>query len=231
MYNTSTLQDEITTRAKALGADIVRFVDISSVDRDKNQGFSTAILIGIVLSKEYLEVISRDPEYFKQLKINNTNDSDEFHLAELATDGMADQLEAFIISNGFKAFSQSEENLLKSGFYNKELKSAVLPHKTIARLSGIGWIGKHDLIVTPEFGSAICMCTVLTDAPFACSNEILASRCGECNNCIKACKVDALKGNSWDPDFSIDQIIDVFSCIPCFQCVVHCPWTRKYMRK
>lgn len=227
----SSLQDKIIVKAKSLGADLVRFVDISSLSQEQNLGYPAAVLIGIVLSKEYLEELSRNPDYFNQQKINNSSDSDEFHLTELATDGIADQLATFITSNGFKAFSQSEENLLKAGYYNQELKSAALPHKTIARLSGIGWIGKHDLIVTPEYGSAISMCTVLTDAPIACSQEIIASRCGECNNCINACKKNALNGNPWEPGFSREQLVDVFSCITCFQCVIHCPWTRKYMRK
>lgn len=227
----SSLQDKIIVKAKALGADLVRFVDISSLSKEQNMGFSAAVLIGIVLSKEYLETLSRNPDYFNQQKINNTSDSDEYHLAELATDRIADQLAIFFTSNGFKALPQSEENLLKNGFYNKGLKKTVLPHKTIARLSGIGWIGKHDLIVTPEYGSAICMSTVLTDAPIACPQEIVASRCGECNNCKKACKVNALKGHAWEPGLSRDQLVDVFSCNPCFQCVVNCPWTRKYMRK
>ena len=32
-------------------------------------------------------------------------------------------------------------------------------------LAGLGWIRKRNLLVTPDFGSAICMCSVLTNTP------------------------------------------------------------------
>ena len=37
-----------------------------------------------------------------------------------------------------------------------------LPHKTVATRAGLGWIGKSCLLVTPEFGSAVRLSSLLT---------------------------------------------------------------------
>jgi epoxyqueuosine reductase QueG len=38
--------------------------------------------------------------------------------------------------------------------------TSALPHKTIAILSGIGYIGKSNLFITEEFGAAQCLGSV-----------------------------------------------------------------------
>ncbi len=107
-----------------------------------------------------------------------------------------------------------------------------MPHKTIALLAGLGWIGKHNLLVTQEFGSAICMCTVLTNAPIQTVLHTPSnSLCGDCNICKNICPANALKGTSWKIGTSRNAIVDVFECSPCLKCLALCPWTQKYMKK
>ena len=42
---------------------------------------------------------------------------------------------------------------------------SILPYKTIATKSGLGWIGRSALFVTPEYGSAVALGAILTDMP------------------------------------------------------------------
>jgi hypothetical protein len=77
-----------------------------------------------------------NPDYVEQMKINNTINKDEFYLTELKTDRIADCIENYIVSKGFKAYSQFEDNILKTGYYDKENRKTPLPHKTIAGLVG-----------------------------------------------------------------------------------------------
>ena len=128
--------------------------------------------------------------------------------------------------------SQSEDNIYSTGFYNEKTKSTPLPHKTIAGLAGLGWIGKHNLLVTPEFGSAICMCTVLTDAPIEpVLHTPVNSQCGNCSICKDICSFKAIEGNTWNIRTSRDELVDVYKCNTCLRCLVFCPWTQIYMKK
>ena len=188
-------QKELLTEIEKQGVDFIYFVDISHLTDKQNKGYSTAILFGIALSKDYLKKVAANPDYVEQMKINKTIKNDEFHLTELTTDKIADNIERFIVSNGFKAYSQSEDNILKTGYYDKENRKTPLPHKTIAGLAGLGWIGKHNLLVTEKYGSAISICSVLTDAPIDSKRQKASvPLCGNCNICREICKPSAIKG-------------------------------------
>ncbi len=228
---TTLFQKELLNEIKKQKVDFVRFVDISHLTTEQNKGYPTAILIGITLSKEYLRKVASTPDYVEQMKVNRTIKDDEFHLTEIKTDKIADHLENYLGFRGFKAYSQSEDNILKTGYYDKEKKTTPLPHKTIAGLAGLGWIGKHNLLVTNEYGSAISMCSVLTNAPLESKRqEPLNPRCGNCNVCKEVCKANAIKGKIWNCGIAREKIVDVFLCTTCFQCVVQCPWTQKYIK-
>lgn len=162
---------------------------------------------------------------------SNQIDEDEFHAKERLTDKLADKLADFISKKGYSAFSQSENNLGLTGSYNEETKHSPLPHKTIAGRAGLGWIGKHNLLVSPEYGSAISMCTVLTDAPLqTVAHAPPISKCGDCSICIDICKAGALKGTTWTMGTTRDELLDVHRCTSCLRCLALCPWTQKYMK-
>ena len=54
--------------------------------------------------------------------------------------------------------------------YNEQLYG-IFSHKMAARLSGLGWIGKCCLLVTPEVGPRVRWGTMLTDAPLKATNK------------------------------------------------------------
>lgn len=226
------LANNIKTHLKNQGADFIHFVDISGLPKEQNKGFSNAILFGIVLSPKYLNRVSNSTGYVEKMKQSGQIENDEFHLTELKTDRIADDLEKYLQKNGFPAYSQSEANIEATGFYDKQNQTTPLPHKTIALMAGLGWIGKHNLLVTKEFGSAISMCTVLTDAPLKTFLKTpINSLCGDCNICVETCLPKALKGNSWEKEKSRDNLLIIKCCCTCFECLVHCPWTLNYTKR
>ena len=94
-----------------------------------------------------------------------------------------------------KAVSQSDTELLADGVFNFETKESVLPHKTVALLGGLGWIGKNNLLITPEYGAAQCLGTVLTDAPLkTVLHEPLSPKCGNSIPCLNICYRKVPKG-------------------------------------
>jgi epoxyqueuosine reductase len=152
--------NELISELNTRGVNFIKVVDISMLSEKENRGFSVAILIGIVLS----------PDYIFRLSKENIVDYSEFGEKEHLADELAEWTTDFIIAKGYKAFAQSEKNLI-NGFYNEATKTTPLPHKKIAVLAGEGWIGKSNLLVTQEYGSALCMCTVLTNAPLPTENS------------------------------------------------------------
>ena len=209
--------------------DLVGFVDISLLPASQNKRFPVAIIFGKALSRRYLSFLATTPGYVNHLRSENRIAEDEFDRTEKNTDHLADELALFLVKIGYKAYAQSEKNIENTGFYNKEAKSTPLPHKTIAVLGGWGWIGKHNLLVTPEFGSAISMCTVLTDAPVQTANQIPDDpACGECTICKEVCPVHAINGKNWSKGIHRDELVDVYKCTTCLQCMVQCPYTKKY---
>ena len=61
--------------------------------------------------------------------------------------------------------------------------------------AGIGTYGKSGLLVTREYGSAIRIVGVVTDARLQAGKPLIESVCIGCMKCIKACPTSALLGD------------------------------------
>ena len=191
------------------------------LSENENRGYSVAILIGIVLSSSYIFCLSKE----------NIVDYSEFSEKEHCADKLAEWTADFIEAKKYKAFAQSERNLILHGFYDETTKATPLPHKKIAILAGLGWIGKNNLLVTKEYGSALCMCSVLTNAPLPTENKpIIMPKCRECTVCKDICPTGAIHGFTWETGMNRDLIVDVYHCDGCLKCLANCPWTQKYMK-
>lgn len=213
--------NELIFELNTYGANFVKTVDISMLSINENRGYSVALLIGIVL----------EPSYIFRLSKKNIIDHSEFTEKESCADRLAEWTADFIIAKGYKAFAQSERNLELHGFYDETTKSTPLPHKKIAILAGLGWIGKNNLLVTQEYGSALCMCSVLTNAPFITENRaVTMTKCGECTVCKDICPTGAIHGAIWEIGMNRDLIVDVYHCNTCLKCLANCRWTQKYMK-
>ena len=68
---------------------------------------------------------------------------------------------------------------------------AHLSHKHVAVEAGLGWIGRNNLLVTPQYGARVRLGTVLTDMPLP-AGAPLEEDCGECRACIEACPAGAI---------------------------------------
>lgn len=203
------------------GADIVNVVDISMLSVNERRGYDIAILIGIVLSRDYIY----------RLMTEDTIDYSEFSDKEKRSEQLAEWTADFITAKGYKAFAQSENNLIQHENYAESIKTTPLPHKKIALLAGLGWIGKNNLLVTKEYGSALSMCTVLTNLSLPTENKpIIMPKCGSCIVCKNICPIKAIHGITWGFDVARDEIVDVYHCEACLKCLVNCPWTLNYMK-
>lgn len=66
-----------------------------------------------------------------------------------------------------------------------------ISEKPIAQRSGIGYFGKHSIIINKNHGSWIILGEIITDAAIEI-DEPLAMECGSCQLCIDACPTKAI---------------------------------------
>jgi len=142
----------------------------------------------------------------------------------------------YLRSRGWKAFAIPPDTDRRDISFASCLYP-LFPHKTAATCSGLGWIGKNGLLVTPEYGARLSWGTVLTDAPLKVSRTpYLKGECKTCNRCVDACPAGAIIGRKWTRDSAGEPLIDVEKCTRqleyhekvigksiCAHCIVVCP--------
>jgi ferredoxin len=102
-------------------------------------------------------------------------------------DRAAFRLAVFIRDRGFKALP-----IAASQIVDWENQRAHLSHKKVGRLAGLGWIGRNNLLVNPEYGSQFRLATVLTDMPLE-PDQTVDRDCGGCFNCLASCPAGAIR--------------------------------------
>ena len=63
--------------------------------------------------------------------------------------------------------------------------------KALAQQGGVGWIGKHTNLITPEYGSWVFLSEIIVTAPLAYDPPAV-DQCGHCRLCIDACPTQAI---------------------------------------
>lgn len=83
--------------------------------------------------------------------------------------------------------------------------SNALPERYIAKLAGIGHIGKNQMLITEKYGSYVFLGEIITDL-YLMPNEINSNDCGKCNICQKACPSNALREEGCYPNVCLSYI-------------------------
>lgn len=64
--------------------------------------------------------------------------------------------------------------------------------KAWAVRAGLGWMGKHTNVITPEFGSWVFIGELLLNFELDYDDQEIADQCGSCTLCIDACPTGAI---------------------------------------
>lgn len=132
-----------------------------------------------------------------------------YRMLNLLLDQTALKLSLAIQETGYSALPIPASQII-----DWEKQTAHLSHKMIALRAGIGWIGKNNLLVHPEFGSKIRLATVLTDMPLDTDKRLekvgptRSQDCGNCSKCIEVCPVSAIGETyeQWDKTACLEKL-------------------------
>lgn len=70
---------------------------------------------------------------------------------------------------------------------------APILERAYAQEAGLGFIGKHTLLITPEHGSWVVLAELITDLDLPCDAPAV-NQCAACTRCLDACPTGALTG-------------------------------------
>jgi epoxyqueuosine reductase len=157
------------------------FIFPPEVIQDLNYG----IALGFPLQEQVLAEITEQPTflYFNHYRqVNNFLDQSALKLAII------------IQEQGYKVMP-----IPTSQVVDWQNQKGHLSHKKIAVAAGLGWIGRNNLLVTPQYGAQVRLVTILTDMPLS-TDTSLTGDCGDCRVCITTCPAKAIKETQQDFD-------------------------------
>jgi len=120
---------------------------------------------------------------------------------------------------------------------------SILPLKLAAIRAGLGWQGKHSLLISKKFGTFLALGGIITDADLEHNTIEESDKCRNCDKCQTACPLAALNK---------PHVLNVKKCmsfllqndkIPeslklimenrigdCEICQESCPWNKKHLK-
>jgi epoxyqueuosine reductase len=75
--------------------------------------------------------------------------------------------------------------------YRAFTDSAPILEVELASLAGLGWRGKHTLLLSRDAGSTFFLGELLVDLPLA-ADQPVSAHCGSCSRCLDACPTGAI---------------------------------------
>lgn len=226
------MADELRALLLSNGADMVSFANLQVIESDARDNFPFGVSIAVALNPQIVAGIQNGPtrQYYEEyMRVNRLLDM----LGRRAAQFLEQR------EHGVGWFAATDAGI------DPETLATRLPHKTVATLAGLGWIGKCALLVTWNYGTAVRITSVLTDALLPVGDAIDTSQCGNCHACVDACPGQAPSGKEWQVNLHRDSFFDAFACRKaareqalekvgiresiCGTCIAACPWTQKYI--
>ena len=191
------LERKLEKEARGMGATYFGIADLSLTRGGAITPYETrltseyplAISIGVPLIPQVVDRISDQTDVFAlQNYIFHTR-----HVVNPLIDQITRRLSSFLVYEKHSALP-----VLASQTVDTKNRYGMFSNKIAASLSGLGWIGKSCLLITPDRGPRVKWGTILTNAPLETGNPMKV-KCGSCTKCVAACPTQAFTGKDFAP--------------------------------
>lgn len=185
---TDKLTDEIRNKGLSNGAELIGFASAEKLEsgspkdhKPSDLMFNARSLIVLACGRK----LNEDRDYFYKWAPNSALTfiklKDAVKQRRKEARPSVEAVKNLLTERGFKAITEMH------GW------SGNLSFKMAAYLTGLGVFGKGSFIVHPRLGPLNILTCILTDAPLKYDTTIKIDVCGDCIECIKACKYRAFK--------------------------------------
>lgn len=145
---------------------------------------------------------------------------------------LAKYIETFVANHSLDVIALSQRPFVDS---------APVLERPLAAKAGLGWTGKHTLIINKEEGSWFFLAELLTNIPLPITAKTVENACGDCKACLKVCPTGAFpRPYELDARRCISYLtIENKAAIPvefrevignrvfgCDDCQAICPWNK-----
>lgn len=201
----------LKTMAKSMGADLVGITDMDPAHcfaDSEPPPHRYVIAYGIKMDFDTMKFVGET----SQLEVHYVY----YRLADVST-----RLAAYIRSFGYDALSQTNSDAL-----------SLIPY---AWKAGLGELGRHGSLITPEFGPSLRLGAVSTNLPLQVDegpkNYGMDDFCTKCNLCTDHCPGDAIVPRKSTVNGITRWHVDTPACVPyfvkydgCKICLMVCPF-------
>lgn len=145
-----------------------------------------------------------------------------------------------LVRNRLQKLAKQIEQEVGPFGYRAFVDSAPVMEKALAKKAGLGWRGKHSLLLNRDTGSFFFLGELFTDLPLPV-DEPVSAHCGTCTRCLDACPTQAIIAPyQVDARRCISYLtVELKGSIPielrplmgnriygCDDCQLVCPWNR-----
>lgn len=196
-----------------MGADVVGIADFDpslTFDSVEQLGHKHVIVFGMTMAYDAMVEIGPDSQT-------------EVHRVYYSLDEMGVRLAHQIGAFGYSARMQPN--------------GGDIPLPAYGQLAGIGELGKHGSLISPDLGSSFRLCAVSTDMPLISDGPKdfgIDEICANCNVCERFCPGDAIKPDKQTKAGVTRWYVDTPACEPyffklygCKICLMVCPFNGR----
>ena len=146
-----------------------------------------------------------------------------------------------LIRNRLKALAKRIETEAGQYGFRPFVDSAPVLERQLAEKAGLGWTGKHSLVINEKAGSWFFLGELFIDLPLPVDEPVVEEKCGKCVACMTMCPTGAIvKPYVVDARRCISYLtIELKDAIPeafrplignriygCDDCQLVCPWNK-----
>jgi epoxyqueuosine reductase len=217
------LNKKITGILKSYYVDYIGFADLRRYKNELTRfggeivrGYDNGVSIGIVIPDSIVDFLPgrSDPN------ISCEYNTHGYEVLSQRLNLIASFLSSYLNQNGYRSLPIAAANRT-----DEDNAIPTVSHKMVAHIAGLGWIGKNCLLITREHGPRVRFISVLTNAPVKAADNPVAQQCNDCNECVNACPVKAIKGKNYIMGEGRDERFDFLKCQEYFEKMKK---TRKY---